>query len=85
MLVSNGWIYVLDSLFKSHKEIKNVVLYDVNPAMMMVYDLIHKLLMISETRQEFISNSFCRKFTDEVNTNNAMLDYLKEPYDKDIL
>lgn len=50
MLVSNGWIYVLDSLFKSHKNIENVVLYDMNPAMLIVYDLIHKMLMISESR-----------------------------------
>lgn len=48
--VSGGWMFVVNCLFNKNININNLIFYDINPLMMFLYDLIYKLLLISNTR-----------------------------------
>jgi hypothetical protein len=50
-VVSNGWIYIIDSLNKILQEpLEKIVFYDLNPIMIFTYTIMFDLLRISETR-----------------------------------
>jgi hypothetical protein len=67
--VSGGWFYILSSIPNSYY-IKEIILYDVNPNMLYIYNLIYILLIISNNKKEFIENLFCRKIINEFKNND---------------
>ena len=81
--VSGGWFYILSSIPNSYY-IKEIILYDVNPNMLYIYNLIYILLITSNNRNEFIENLFCRKIINEFKNNDQIIKYMNQDVDKNI-
>lgn len=77
--VSGGWYCTLIE----HNP-KQYIFYDVNPTMLINYKFIWDLISISKTREEFITNLFCRKPIQKFVSNADVINFLDLPYDDSI-
>ena len=83
--VSGGWFFLLANI-PSYNIIENIVLYDINPNMLYIYNLIYHLFIISPNINSFIINLFCRSLDDYkyIKTNEDVINYMNKKYDKNI-
>ena len=82
--VSGGWFFLLSNI-PSNNIIKNIVLYDVNPNMLYIYNLIYHLFIISPDINSFIINLFCRHLDDykKIQTNEDVINYMNQDYEEE--
>ena len=81
--VSGGWFYILSSIPTSYY-IKEIILYDVNPNMLYIYNLIYILLILSNNKNEFIENVFCRRMINKLENNDQIIKYMNQDVDNKI-
>ena len=83
--VSGGWFFLLSSISSSNI-LKNIVIYDINPNMIYIYNLIYHIFIISPDINSFLTNLFCRKVKDYhiFKSNQDIIDYMNIDYDINI-
>jgi hypothetical protein len=62
-------MYVFHTVTSHNPNIKNLFFYDMNPLMLIINKFILNLLQISETRQDFIKNTYCRVINKDFENN----------------
>ena len=84
--VSGGWFYIL-SIIPNNIYFKYIYIYDINPNMLFIYNLIYLLFIISNTYDNFITNLFCRIVDHKLlktNNNKYIEEFMNIQYDKNI-
>ena len=83
--VSGGWFFLLSSIPTSNI-LKNIIIFDINPNMLYIYNLIYHIFIISPNINSFLSNIFCRNVDDYniFKTNQDVINYMNKNYDINI-
>lgn len=83
-LVSNGWMFILFSLFKASPSLSHIFFYDTNPIMLFIYHTVLQLIKLSSSIDEFISFVFARHLHAKITSNASSMTFLQQAYSPDL-